>query len=456
MIYRYQRVLKHISICLFAVVAIISIATTAKAFDPSFRVMTYNVLYYGDNPPCQGAHAYYHAYLRQIVAYSTPDIVGLEKVDAIPLYVGDNSGSAPYGFVDSILDFAFNVHSPGKYACGPYTNNAGANNVDLLIYNTHKFGCVGVVSAYSNITDFDTYKLFYKDSNLAVTHDTLFLYVTLNHTNSGSSSSDVSIRGDQITGEMNAIATKFSALPNMINMGDFNTHNSIEACYQTLVNPTDTNYRFFDPPFAVEHTCTYPADWDTYPYFYPNYLTTSTRLSGSDPNSCGTSGGGKSWYDHIFLSGPICYGTDRILYLPNSYHTLGNDGNRVGISANDLPENLSAPDSVVQSIFQMSNKYPIYADFYIAPPGTAVSVIPAVKAELFVGNPAHDRFLVKCSGITGKVRYQCTDMLGRVVLQGTFQAADQVIIPVQTITGGFAWRFFTENSVVIDKFVMHF
>src|SRR6201996_4429323 len=70
----------------------------------TLRVMTYNVLYYGDTPPCQAPHGTLHNYLKTIVDYAQPDIMGLEKM-AAPKSAGNNFGKAPEGFPDSIVQY---------------------------------------------------------------------------------------------------------------------------------------------------------------------------------------------------------------------------------------------------------------------------------------------------------------------------------------------------------------
>ncbi len=355
--------------------------------------MTYNVLYYGDSPTCQGNHSAYHTYLKTIVASTKPDILGMEKMAAIPVFSGDHSGTAPIGFADSVLQFALNAAFPSTYAYCTFTNSAGADNISVLFYNKNKLGFHSITSTYTNITDFNTYKLYYKDTSITTTHDTLFLYVTLNHTQSGTGSSNEAIRETQISGEMMQIATHFSRLPNMLNMGDFNTHHSIEACYQQLVAPSDTNYLFYDPPFYPDAHASYPADWDSYPSEYSNFLTTSTRLSSSIPNSCGTNGGAKSWYDHIFISPSILKNTNHIYYIPNSYRTIGNDGDRMGISINDVPTNSSESSSVIEALFQMSNKYPVMIDLLVNSTKVSVKKQNEEAGNFRISNPVFDEKL---------------------------------------------------------------
>ena len=426
------------------------IFNSAKGQIDTLKVMTYNVLYYGDQPSCQGSHTASHGYLQTIINYTKPDLIGLEKMAAIPMYTGDHSGSAPKGFADSVLDYALNPAVPGTYAYCPYTNNAGADNMDLLYYNKNKVGFASLLTTYSNITDFNTYKMYYKDAALATTHDTLFFYVTLNHDNSGSSSSDIILRGQQIDGEMANLQTHFTRLPNMINMGDFNTHNTSEECYQRLVTPPDTNFRFYDPPFYPDGDLSYPADWDSNPSTYAGYLTTSTRQSSSVPNSCGSSGGGKSWYDHIFLSANLLHCVDRLWYQPHSYKTIGNDGFRVGVSVNDWPTNSSAPSSVINAIFQMSNKYPVLLNLIVAPLGTAVAKVDEVQQEVTIENPIGDEFVINTSKLQAgtPIKLQCTDISGRILDEHEFIATgSQIKYPCNLKPGSYIARLFVRDKL---------
>jgi hypothetical protein len=314
--------------------------------------MSYNVLKYGND--CQGSVEKLHNYLQTIVRYANPDVIGLVKVAAIKSAPGDKHGEAPAGFADIIRDKALNSAFPGRFAVAPYTNKANGNNINLLFYNQQKLGYAGMQTLVSNETDFNLFKLYVKSSTTA--KDTAFLYVILNHTESGDKSSD---RDIQMLAVMNALHNRFTQLPNVIDMGDFNLRNTSEPGYQALTNGTGT-FHFSDPPFNPDHRLKYPADWESNPDPYAAYLTTSTRKKDGEPNDCGTSGGAKFWFDHILLSPTLVSGTGGLKYQAGSYHTIGNDGARTGLSVNAPKHpNNSVPPAVAEALFQFSNKYPV-------------------------------------------------------------------------------------------------
>lgn len=317
----------------------------------TLQVMAYNVLTYGDG--CQGNTTQLDGYLKTIIQYVQPDLLSCEKMEEFYPVPGSFGNLA-----DEITNNVLNAAFPGRYAYATPTNAAGAGDMSVLFYNRQKLTYVSTHTLEVNITDFNLYKLYYNDPNLAITGDTTFLYVVVNHTQSGSSSAS---RDQQLTQEMQTLRSKFRYFPNLVNMGDFNTRSSLEAGYQSIIAAADTGTMMSDPPFSVDKAVQYPANWDVSPNLYSPYLTTSTRLSASVPNSCGTSGGAKSWYDHIFISPWLVKGSDYIQYLPGSYRTIGNDGNRLGVDENSTTPvaNASAPSPVVEALFQFSNKYPV-------------------------------------------------------------------------------------------------
>jgi len=390
----------------------------------TLKVMTYNVLHYGDG--CQGSNTFLHSKLKTIINYSNPDILGLVKVQAIKVTSTDNNGISPYGFADSIATFALNAAYPGKYNYCPLTNYSASNDMDVLFYNQNKLGFVSFTSLCKLSEDFDLYKLFYKDPHLNTTHDSTFLYVILNHTVSGTSPTG---RDQQDTVIINKLKSAFYHLPNLISMGDFNTHSSLETGYQRYTNTSDTSFLFHDAPFTPDKKLTYPLNWESNPNLCPAYLNTTTRASSSIPNSCGTSGGAKDWFIHILFSGWMLNNTDFIKYIDNSYTTIGNDGNRLGISENDSVtsgKNNSAPSNVINAIFQLSDKYPIMLSVAVTydslgnGPVNPVNAVATINSPLWnvrINNPVRDYMMLHFPDnlIGKKAIIRLNDICGRCI-----------------------------------------
>ena len=111
------------------------------------------------------------------------------------------------------------------------------------------------------------------------------------------------------------------------------------------------------------------------------FLTTTTRALATIPNTCGTGGGAKSWYDHLFISPWLVNGTNYMKYISNSYKTIGNDGNRIGHNVNDVTPvvNSSAPAAVINALFQFSDKYPVTIKLLVKANRNAYSIADPVE-----------------------------------------------------------------------------
>ncbi len=415
-----------------------------------------NVLYYGNG--CQGPNSLFHGYLKTIIGYTNPDIISLEKMASIPLSADDKYGTAPVGFADSIVTFALNAAFPGRYAYCPFTNNARSNNQATLFFDQRKLGFISIVSSYANITDFNTYKLYYKDPNLERTHDTTFLYVTPNHDKSGDE--HMMIRGNQIAEEMGLFKKHFTHLPNLIDLGDFNVRNSNEPCYKTLTASGDSNFLFYDPPFYPDRDISYPADWD-HNGQYAAYLTTATREAET---SCGSGGGAKGWYDHIFLSPWIVNNVDYSPgYIPHSYRTIGNDGKRFGISINDskIMANTSAPPDVIEALYHMSNKYPVMVSLEVtsningtSPPDPDIATTQIfVKEEVTVTDPVKEEMMLHFpeSMIGQDVTIECFDIKGISQMKKKIKVKEtELSIKCKLEAGAYKLKCSTEHNLVSE------
>lgn len=424
--------------------------------------MSYNVLNYGAYPLCDPSvsNGKLHSYLSAIVQFANPDIIGLVKTGSIQC-PGANSWNAPIGFADSILDFAMNTAYPARYAYCPLSNISSANTMSVLFYNKQKLGYIALTSDYANTTDFLTYKLYYKDPNLATTLDTTFLYITLGHDQSGTTAQSLTLRHQQIAGEMQQIQSHFTHLPNMINMGDFNVRSSLDSAYITLISPTDTDFRFFDPPFN-DGIVTYPATWDNNPNPYASFLSTSTHAVVM--NNCDVGGGAKDWYDHIFVSPWIAKNTNYITYIPHSFRAVGNDGNRIGVAVNS-PANTSAPVNVINALLGMSDKYPVMLDLAVTYNTSGISPVdPEIPlgvsntkllgGNISIVNPVSEQLTIYVpnSLLGQKIIVDCYDELGRKMIDiDVFISKQKLQLPCSLHTGIYFIQLRSEGNNVLYK-----
>jgi len=406
-----------------------------SAQQDTLKVMAYNTLHYGDG--CQGSNSFLHRNFEKVIQFTNPDIMGMVKVQAIQRSSADGCGLSNLGFADSILVNVFNTAYPGQYNYCTYTNSSCSNDMDLLFYNQHKLGfcSVTVLSTYEE--DFDLYKLYYLDPNLATTHDTTYIYIVLNHTDS-----NVLIdRNQQDSDVVNSLKGIFYHLPNLISMGDFNVATSTELGYELYTTTTDTSFLFDDAPFHPDGKFSYPLNWDKNPTCAA-YLNTSTRSSSTIPNSCGASGGAKDWIEHIFLSKWIVDSVDYVTYIKNSYQTIGNDGKHYTLSINDStggPKNTSAPSSVINALYNLSDKYPIMVKLRVTYNNTGTGPVnPVINGidelassieKILVNNPIHNNVTIHFpANLMGqKIEMTWYDLCGRRM------SAEETVINTTTL-----------------------
>jgi len=331
----------------------------------TLRVIAYNVLNYGDL--CQGSTTSLDSYFRTIIQNTQPDLMNCEKMTAFSYLPG-----SPGNLADEILTNVLNFVSPDKYNYASPTNASESGTLSVLFYNKKKLTYESTDDLLSLVTDFDLYKFYYNDINLSITKDTTFLYAVICHTKSGSASLE---RDFQDSTVMATLRSKFGYFPNLIVMGDFNTRGSFEHGYQSLISSKDSTTAISDPPYYPDETVRYPGNWSVSPFYVARFLTTSTRSLPYDPNSCGSSAGGKGWYDHIFISNWLINGRNYISYIPHSYQSVGNDGVRLGVSINsNVPSvNTSAPANVLDALYHFSDKYPVMLNLEIKANRNAVS-----------------------------------------------------------------------------------
>jgi len=344
--------------------ALLLFNTKANAQIDTIKILSYNTLNYDEvSGSCPDNLNYKkYKYMRDIFKYTDPDIIGLEKMNLVPIFVED---SIPAFVLDSLCN--------GCWDHSTLTYNSGYGKCNLLYFKKSKFGMSSTKSIYSadgNISDIDLIQLYYKDSSLLTTKDTIFLNIIIVHDKSGGSSS--SQRGTEISGAMAWLDAHIHKLTNYIFMGDFNVTGSAEPCFQAMIAPANKNLDFNEPTGAL-------GSWSSFPSNFGKYLTQSTRTA--DLPDCGASGGITNWFDHILCSDFIMKGTDAFTYVPNSFTVIGQDGNHVNKAIIDPPTNTSAPAYIINDIYHMSEHFPISLQLAINPAHRYVGIEEVNKAS---------------------------------------------------------------------------
>jgi hypothetical protein len=411
----------------------------------TIRVLTYNVLGWESQTGCQGPNVPLYAYLDTIAQFANADIMGLDKLQCVKTSASDVNGlSSPY-FPDSIIYYSLDKAFPNRYAWCPFTDLSRClgGSSQIVFYDQNKLGYISTTPMYYGQEDFDMFKLYYKQW-FGSSNDTTFLYVILCHTISSGTTDTGRDGEDSIV--MNNVRAMFTHTPNLIYMGDFNTRESDESGYAYITQTSDTNYVMDDPPFHPDGHLTYPDIWHS-GNSNQAYFTTTTRET-TLPNSCGTTGGAKDWYDHILISPWIVNGEDNITYVRNSYKTIGNDGNRAGISVNTGTNN-SAPPPVINSLFNFSDKYPVEITLAVNPV-LSVKNIQSSPGSIKVNNPIgqnNNMIIHFATFLNGQnVSMAIYDVCGRNLGESVINVSSSVINKNISLTPGVYFIHFSSGG----------
>ncbi len=343
--------MKYLSFFICFILFLVIQSKGQSNFTDTVTILSYNINNYGTastkSCPLEGS-SLKNVYLKNILSYlNAPDIVSFQKMMGTPVTLA--SDSMQKHIMDSVC--------AGCFANTTYTNVSGYNKVNTLFYKKRKFGYLGTKSIYTadnSISDINLHKLYYKSPSLSTLHDTIFLNVIVVHDASGASSD--AQRGTEIKGAMKWLSTNVKQEGNFLFLGDFNTQNSSESCFQAMINPTDTTTRFYEPTNKL-------GDWAGSPKLFANYLTQSTRRV--DPGDCASTNTMTAWFDHILCSGPIMRGSQHVIYIPSTFKVIGQDGLHTGIAINDAPTNKSVPPDVLNSLYMMSEHLPVQVKLLI-------------------------------------------------------------------------------------------
>ena len=302
------------------------------------KVMSYNLLNYGNTTSyCTQTNNNIFAkngYDATIIDYIQPDILAVVEM-----------GSADFAqnmFLDSVL----NVNGVSRYAKATKSNTAGSDIIGLLYYNKDKFGLAGVVSLQNQVRDIVLFRLYYKSPNLASLPDTPFVNCIVAHLKAGSQSSSKVTRTQMVNQALGYLSNHYPT-DNYLFMGDLNLYSSNEGAYQSLLNYTNSAYKFNDPINT-------PGNWNN----NSSYAAVHTQSTHSSSNGCASGGGLDDRFDFILISNDVKNASKHISYVSNSYKTIGNDGNHFNKSINNGTNN-SVPSNVLNALYNNSDHLPV-------------------------------------------------------------------------------------------------
>lgn len=346
----------------------------------TFKMMQYNLMYYTETSGVSDCNAVSNpiaskdANIRTIFHYVMPDIFCVCEM-------GSN-----ISYADRLLNNAINTDGVDYYRHGPLTNYSGGNLANMIFYNSRKFTLYEHTAISTSYRDINGYKMYYNSQELAQ-GDTNFITFWILHLKAGSYDDNAAARYVQAQRLMNKLSSMGNP-GNYVVSGDFNIYDAAEDAYQEMTQYSNSLYRLYDP---IER----PGHWNNNSAFRDIH-TQSTHSSNDD---CFSSGGLDDRFDIILVSPYIKYGIDGINVLPETYHALGQDGNRYNGSIIS-PANNSIPSNVATALYHQSDHLPVITEFSI---NAHVGIVDRDPGFYFnVVNPIQDEVQIQLQTETEK------------------------------------------------------
>lgn len=335
----------------------------------TLRMMQYNLMYYTRSVPtdCIITDSYLDEKdenMKTIINYTLPDVFAVCEIGSNDTYI------------NRVLNNVMNTDGRNYYARCPLTNYSGGSIANMLYYDSRKLAFHSYFYVTTSARDINAYKMYYK-SNSLVQGDTAFITFIIAHLKASSGSANENTRKTQVE----RLTTKLEqmGIDNYVFSGDFNLYSAYEPAYQHLLFNNNTAFQFIDP--IDEY-----GKWNNTAQFAKVHTQSTHTSSGT---GCFIPGGMDDRFDFILVSPTVFYGTRKIKALPETYHALGQDGDRFNGSILS-PKNNTLPAEILQAMYDLSDHLPVICDFKITTstkitdfsPTFSVSVQNPVRNEL--------------------------------------------------------------------------
>lgn len=391
---------------------------TALSGQETITVMQYNLLEYG-NYQSGFADCYEtnnntqrkDECIRTLMDYVKPDILTV----------------CEFGATQALLDNFMRHNLPDYWQSDHIINYAHSNIINHIFYDSRKMALKKHVALRTNPRDTDVYELYMKTPSL-VAGDTIKLVCIVAHPKAGMNYQ--SERRALMQVAMDYVNTHY-ADDNVLIMGDFNMYRASETGYQLLTRTySNPNVLFVDPLANAGGV----GEWNSNIQFAPFHTQSTRRYS----DECFSSGGLDDRFDFILMSDEIYMGFNRIKYLNESFHAVGNDGRHFDQSI-DQNGNDAVPPVVAEALFDGSDHLPVTMK---------LSVFAHLDVDEHLGesflvypNPADNQISVTING-----DYRIINVFGQIMLTGH----ESQNIDVSCLASGV---YFLNVDGIIRKFI---
>ncbi len=343
--------------------------------------------------------------LETIFNYLSPDIFIVNEL-------GANPSNAP--FINSSI---LNKNS-NRYHHASFTSN-GSSLSNMMFYDSSKVVLYDQdfiekdLSNNSLVRGIDVYKMYYKDPKFSLGADTVYFTVITAHLKAGSTNADVFQRLDATEALMDYLENYLHD-ENVIFGGDFNVKTNSEPAFLKLVNYSNApNENFLDPVNQL-------GAWGSNSN-YAAYHTQSTRSAAS---GCHSGGGLDDRFDFLLISDEIKNGTNKVKYVPNSYSTIGQDGNHYNSSVNS-GTNGNVPSTIADALYDFSDHLPVRLEIDITKSNIGLAEKP-LEERVEYNNPIQDQLRINFKiELSENVEIKILNLTGSVVFEGSLEAGSK-------------------------------
>lgn len=402
----------------------------------TLKIMTYNLLNYRNvTTYCTNNNNNIiakEAYLNTIVKHVNPDILVCNEIGA----------NFAYGFY--LLTNTLNVNGETKWAQANYNATNGADLSNMLYFNKEKIALQSQTSISKDTNNFDlvrlidVYRLYYKDSNLSASTDTVFFTVLAAHLKASNGAAERAIREKTTAAVMNYLDIN-NVQGNVFFCGDLNVYTASEAGFQNLINySANPTVQFVDPIGAL-------GSWNN----NSSYAHAHTQSVRSSSNGCAAGGGMDDRFDFILMSDEVINNVNKVRYISNSYKALGQDGLRFNASIN-APTNFTIPTAVADALYNMSDHLPVYASLEVEKAMTS-SLAEYNSPKISIINPVEDQIYIKKENANFvNATFLVLDINGRLISESHNSNSSVMMINMTAVKKGTYILKIIENNQLIE------
>ena len=400
----------------------------------TITVMQYNLLEYGNdrtgwsNMPCNESNNNTQdkdENIRIILNYVQPDILTV------------NEFGSTAQLQDDFIRHNLNLNGVNYWRSDNIVNYAHSNIINHIFYNSDKMVLKKHAVIRTAVRDIDAYELYFKTPALA-SHDTIKLVCMVAHLKAGDSNSNIDSRYTMLQNAMYYIEEHYPN-DNVLIMGDFNMNTSDEKGYRLITQTYPNHDILFEDPLSLVGGVGAWHNSGRYAAFH-----TQSPIGWSD-DDCHSGGGMDDRFDMILMSDEILMGFNKVKYVNNSYHAVGNDGNHFNMSINQGANN-AVPATVANALYHASDHLPVAMKLAVYG-HLAVDEHAVGGMELFP-NPTHDALHIETINATSAKDYRITNALGQTLMTGAFSHD----IDVSALPNGL---YFISVGEQIGKFVKY-